>query len=113
MTATRLPEINRKRRGHGFYPTKSARVPALRSTEGQDDPMVRAHYFVGSWDWYVTEWDPETGEAFGFVKGLDDELGYFSLVEMEATLVQNFWVIERDCYFDPVRLSAITRTVRA
>ena len=110
---TTLPETLRRRRGHGFYPTKSARVPALRSTEGQEDPMVRAHYFVGSWDWYVVEWNPETGEAFGFVKGLDDELGYFSLVEMEATLARGLWPIERDLYWEPVRLSTITRTVRA
>jgi hypothetical protein len=108
-----LPEINKRRRGHRFYPIWTDEVPALRSTEGQDDPMVRAHYFVGSWDWYVVEWDPETGEAFGFVKGLDEELGYFSLVEMEATLARGLFPIERDLYWDPVPLSTITRTVRA
>ena len=110
---TALPEIHRKRRGHRFYPPKSLRIPAIGTTENTDDPLVCLHYFVGSWDWYVVEWDPETGEAFGFVKGLDDELGYFSLVEMEATLARGIFPVERDLYWDPVPLSAITRTVRA
>ena len=106
-----LPETQRKRRGHGFYPTKAARVPAIGSTESVDDPKVRAHYFVGSWDWYVTEWNPETGEAFGFVKGLDSELGYFSLVEMETVRAQGIWPVERDLYWSPVPLSEVMGTV--
>lgn len=102
-----LAEINRKRRGHGFYPTKSARIPALGTTQNVADPMVRAHYFVGSWDWYVTEYDPETGEAFGFVKGLESELGYFYLPEMEAVLARGIFPVERDLHWDPIPLSKV------
>jgi len=104
---TILPETQRRRRGHGFYPTKGAKVPAIGSTENVDDPMVRAHYFVGSWDWYVTEWNPQTGEAFGFVKGIESELGYIMLPELEAVRMQGVWVVERDLHFEPVPLSTV------
>lgn len=35
------------------------------------------------WDWYLTEFDPRTGEAFGLVRGFETEWGYFSIREME------------------------------
>ena len=118
MTTTKstLPETQRKRRGHQFYPTKSARVPALGSTEGQGDAaMVRAHYFVGGSDWWITEWDPATGEAFGFAclngDTMNAELGYIDLRELEAVRVGGWLVVERDKYFDPITLGEVKRKV--
>jgi hypothetical protein len=102
-----LTEVNRKRRGHGFYPTKSAKVPALYSQGDVDDPIVRVHYFVGQWDWYILEWDAETGLAFGFCKGMDDELGYVSLPELEAVLARGLFPVERDLHWTPVPLSKV------
>jgi hypothetical protein len=102
-----LTETNRKRRGHRFFPTKSARIPAIGATENVSDPIVREHYFVGGFDWYLTEYDPETGEAFGLVKGFDTELGYFHLPEMEAVLAGGMFPVERDCYWDAVPLSTV------
>lgn len=104
MTAT-YTETLRKRRGHKFLPNKSGGIPALGTTERIADPMVCAHYFVGSWDWYVTEYDPTTGDAFGLVKGFETELGYFNLFELETVLAGGLWPVERDCYFDPAPLS--------
>ena len=104
-----LIETQRRRRGHKFYPTKAARVPALGATEHVKDPIVRAHYFVGSSDWYVLEMDPETGEAFGLadIFGNGGELGYFSLVELEATTMRGFLVVERDMHWTPKPLSKV------
>lgn len=53
---------------------------------GADDPIVHVHYFscVAERDWYLTEFDPRTGEAFGLVRGFETEWGYFSIREMES-----------------------------
>ena len=60
------------------------------------------------WDWYMTEYDPETGEAFGLVRGDFDELGYFSIREFEdMNRRKGFEVIERDRYFRPCMICEI------
>jgi hypothetical protein len=107
-----LAETQRKRRGHNFYPPKAVarKVPALRATEGQDDPMVHLHYFGGSADFFITEFDPETGMAFGLADLFGDggELGSIYLPELEAVSVRGgLTIIERDCYWDPVPLSMV------
>ena len=60
-------------------------LPALYKQDGAEDPTVFVHYFlcVSGWNWWVTEYDPETGEAFGLVRGVAEEWGYFSIPEME------------------------------
>jgi hypothetical protein len=101
-------EINKRRRGHRFRPPVAdlRRVPALGATEGTPDPVVRLHYFTGSWDWYVLELDPETGQAFGLVDGFERELGYFDLNELEA-VSRGLTIVERDLYWTPVPLSQV------
>ena len=37
------------------------RFTQIGSQEESDDPIVIAHYFTGSWDWYATEFDKRTG----------------------------------------------------
>lgn len=77
-------------------------VPPLYATEHEDDPVARVKLFGRAWTWYVTEYDPATGEAFGLVEGLADEWGYFSIREMEAlNRAKGFGVIERDEHFEP------------
>lgn len=52
-------------------------VPPLYATEEEADPVARVKLFscISGWTWYVTEYDLETGEAFGFVEGFADEWG--------------------------------------
>ena len=88
------------------------RTPGLYATDGQEDPVVQAHFYciLNHWDWYLTEYDPETREAFGFVHGFADEWGYFSLDEMEGVnRAQGFEVIERETPFEPKPLSECRR----
>lgn len=57
----------------------------LRSQEGVKDPTVGCKLFTlaGSARWWITEFDPATGHAFGFVTGMvDDEWGYVSVQEL-------------------------------
>lgn len=39
--------------------------------------------FRSNWTWYLTEYDEETGDAFGLVAGDFPEWGYFNLRELE------------------------------
>lgn len=105
---TAMTEKHRARRGHAFYPPKSTRIPMLGATEGKGDAaLVRAHYFVGGWDWYVLELDRETGDAFGLVKGFETEYGYFNLPELEGVLAGGMFPVERDCYWDAVPVGTL------
>lgn len=40
--------------------------------------------FKSDWTWYLTEYDKETGDAFGLVLGDEAEWGYFNLHELET-----------------------------
>jgi hypothetical protein len=104
---TRARETQRRLRGHNFYAPKAVKVPALYAQDGKGlDAVVAVHYFASSMDWYMTEVDPATGRAFGYVVNGstgEGELGYFSLPELEA-LRAGFFVVERDLYWEPVTI---------
>ena len=84
-------------------------VPRLYATEKTPDPTVWAKYFTpdSSWTWYVTEYDPVDKLCFGFVVGLEQELGYFSLQELEEVRGPLGLRIERDLSFKPQPLSHV------
>lgn len=88
-----------------------AKLPPLYSTEEEKDPLVIVKFFHprGAWTWYVTEFDGED-IFFGLVIGpFATELGYFSLKEL--TEVRGSWGlgVERDLWFQPIRLSEIRK----
>lgn len=63
-------------------------APKLYAQDGKGlQATVHAHYFLGSSDWLVTEYDPEEDLAFGWACLNGDrqnaELGYVSLAELE------------------------------
>lgn len=77
-------------------------IPPLYSQENNEDPIVWARFFHPSsgWEWYPIEFDGED-TFFGFVRGWADELGYFTLSELEENGV------ERDLYWTPRPLSQV------
>lgn len=82
----------------------TATLPPLYVTEGDEEPAAVVHLFscVSGWDWYVTEYDATTGEAFGLVRGFGTEWRYFSVREMEElNRSRGFNVVERDEGFEP------------
>lgn len=89
----------------------AATIPPLYATSEKkaEDVTVRAKFFhpVGAWTWYVTEYSPEEHLCFGYVVGLDEELGYFSLDELLA--VRGAWGlrIERDLYWRDASLADV------
>lgn len=63
------------------------RVPKIYSQEKvkNTDKEVHASYFIPfrNWTWYLTEYDKESGNAFGLVLGDEAEWGYFNLDELK------------------------------
>ena len=79
-------------------------VPALYGQEDRGrEAKVHAKYFTpwSNWRWYMTEYDPETGRAFGLVSGMAVEFGYFMLSELEELRGPVGLRVERDLYGAP------------
>ena len=92
-------------------PELEQQFPPLYETEGRDpkDIKVIAKFFdpCGSWTWYATEFDPEYRVFFGFVRGFEGELGYFSLNELQSVKGPLGLGIERDLYFGEHTLAEV------
>jgi hypothetical protein len=89
------------------------KLPPLYATESQEDPTIWVKFFYPdhSWTWYGIEFDGEN-IFFGFVVGFEDELGYFSLKELQESrpgVLKS--PLERDRSFTPCRLSKIQNEV--
>ncbi len=59
-----------------------------------------------NWTWYASEFDGED-ILFGFVSGMEVELGYFSLKELEEVRGPLGLPIERDLHFEPKTLKEL------
>ncbi len=88
---------------HGYYSKDNPenlmtdemlkRVPELYAQEdvALADKEVHAAYIIpfrSNWTWYMTEYDRESGDAFGLVLGLEPEWGYFNLEELKELNAQ-------------------------
>ncbi len=82
-------------------------APPLYANDGKPASEVRvvAKFFnpCGRSTFFMTEYDPTERLAYGFVRGeMDetcDELGYFSIAELEAIRLRWGLGIERDIHF--------------
>lgn len=101
-----------------------ADAPPLYAQDGKGyDATVYAHYFLGSSDWLVTEYDPNEGVAFGWTCMGGDrqnaELGYISIAELRevrapvkinGTLIPDALPVEYDEHWQPCTITeAIAR----
>jgi hypothetical protein len=82
-------------------------LPPLYSQEKKGmDAIAYVKFFnpAGAGTWYATEFDGKD-TFFGWVTGLaEDELGYFSLSELQSYKGRMGLGIERDRYFSPTPL---------
>lgn len=81
------------------------------------DTKIIAKFFnpVGREKWYATEYDPEDAIFFGFVSLFgdhNDELGTFSLSELEELRLPMGMKIERDLYFGDHTLAEVMEGAR-
>jgi Protein of unknown function (DUF2958) len=83
-----------------------ALLPAIYAQEKIADPIVYVKFFTpdSNWTWYGTEFDGED-TFFGLVQGFEQELGYFSLSELQEYRGALGIGIERDLHFNPTPLS--------
>jgi hypothetical protein len=85
------------------------RLPSLYTQENEPDPAVPVKFFTpdSGWTWYAIEFDGED-TFFGYVTGLEAELGYFSLRELQTARGPLGLPVERDLHWDPAtRLSQV------
>jgi hypothetical protein len=88
------------------------KTPALYAQDGKgDEAIVYAKFFdpCGAFTWFMTELNPETGEAFGLVVGHEVELGYFSIPELQAFRGRLGLGIERDRHFSPTKMGEVKK----
>ncbi len=83
-------------------------MPKVYEQDGMgDEAVVSLHYFLGTFDWFITEKDSEAGEkqyqAFGFADMGCPELGYISIEE----IISNGG--ELDLHFEPRTLAQVKK----
>ena len=87
-------------------------LPPLRSLESKGaDAVAHLKLFTpdSGWTWWITEGAPEGDDFmfFGLVEGLEKELGYFSLSELQSVRGPLGLGVERDLYWQPKTLRQI------
>ena len=89
-------------------------IPNLYTTEDEEDPICHMKLFTpdANWTWFVTELSVSDGDTcFGYVVGLERELGYFSLSEIEGIRGHLGLPVERDLGFKPTKLLEVKRGI--
>ena len=87
-----------------------ATIPDLYCSTETLDPICHVKLFTpdANWTWYIIEHSKEDGvTCYGYVMGLENELGYFSLEEIAAVRGTMNLPVERDMHFKPTLLSVI------
>ena len=94
-----------------------AQIPKLYSQEHvkMQEKQVHAKFFfpAADWTWFVTEGEPEGDDFvfFGFVKGFEEEWGYFTLNELQNINVKGL-TVERDLHFKPGKFEDVIARFR-
>ncbi len=88
------------------------KLPALYAQDGKGgEAVVHVKFFTpdSSWTWYITEGSQQDDDflMFGLVDGLEKELGYVSLRELESVKGPMGLPIERDKFWKPKTLKEI------
>jgi hypothetical protein len=110
-------EVNRRLRGHRFYPTAAEleKLPRPYAKGTMDKTStVHVHYFCVSGDWWITGFPTDLEEdaiAFGYTRLAvfpeGAEFGFINLTELEELKVVKFGFpiyVERDLYWTPKSL---------
>jgi len=85
-------------------------LPDLYCSTETVDPLCKVKLFTpdSNWTWYIIEYSKEDDDmCYGYVMGLENELGYFSLEDIESVHGVLKLPVERDMYFKPTLLSII------
>jgi len=96
-----------------FTDEDRAMLPALYETRLERDPIAHIKLYTPflRCRWYVIEFDGRD-EFFGFFSGLEAEIGYFSVTDLQRVRRYAGTAVERDLNFEPAPLSLLLRGVR-
>ena len=89
-------------------------IPNLYETENQEEKICYVKLFLpnSNWTWYIIEIDKQDNNTcFGLVDGLEKELGYFTLSELENLKGAFGLKVELDTSFKPTKLSKIRASI--
>jgi len=87
-------------------------IPDLYETEGSLNPLCHVKLFTpdSNWTWFIIEFSKADAKTcYGYVQGLENELGYFTLEELESVHGPLGLAIERDLSFTPTSFSQIKK----
>ncbi len=86
-------------------------IPKLYSTEEDSNPLCRIKLFTpdANWTWYIIEIDEAEELCFGYVVGMEAELGYFTMSEIKSLRGGLGLPVERDLSFTPLCLNDVTK----
>jgi hypothetical protein len=87
-------------------------LPDLYDSTYTTDPLCRVKLFTpdSNWTWFIIELSKEDNSTcYGYVQGLESELGYFSLEEIADVRGALNLPVERDINFEPTLLSTIQK----
>jgi hypothetical protein len=85
-------------------------IHSLYEAEENLDPVCHVKIFTpgANWTWYVIELNKnDLNTCFGYVVGNENELGYFTLDELESINGPLGLSVERDLSFKPTPFSEI------
>jgi hypothetical protein len=84
-------------------------IPGLYDQDGKEEQIAYIKFFTpdANWSWFAMEYDKEKELFFGLVNGLEKELGYFSLHELEGLKGPLGLSVERDIYFKPIAIKEL------
>lgn len=91
-----------------------AALPALYSTEKvpTSEKKLLMHFFIGSSDWWVVEYDAQNKLFFGYAVLNGDwemaEWGYTSLEELKS-IKSGFVEVDRDLHWKPIKFKDLKR----
>ena len=85
---------------------KALKYPIFSQDEKGLDAEIIVKFFdpTSNWTWYAIEYDPKNKIFVGYVSGLENEFGDFSLTELQSIKGRFGLGIERDKYFKPTKL---------
>lgn len=85
------------------------KVPRLYSTENIPlaEKDVYFHFFCGSNDWWIFEYDPKDRLFFGIAKIFEIEAGYISYDELREVKAFGLLEVERDIDFEVKKVKEI------
>lgn len=90
-----------------------SKIPDLYETENSLNPICHIKLFTpdSNFTWYIIEFSKEDKDTcYGYVQGLENELGYFSLEELESLKGSLGLGVERDTSFKPILFSKLKKS---